>query len=90
MLFPLHFCFLGLQGCWNRDRCINQDETSTFSSVVRFKQQAVSGREILRCMGKEGGRGGEKRRESKKSGGEALPEDSVSQRIVSELREGAM
>ena len=36
----------------------------------------------------EGERSGE--RESKKSGGEALPEDSVSQRMVSEVREGAM
>lgn len=35
-------------------------------------------------------RGREVERESKKSGGEALPEDSVSQRMVSEVRDGAM
>lgn len=35
-------------------------------------------------------RGREVERQSNKSGGEALPEDSVSQRMVSEVRDGAM
>lgn len=49
---------------------------------MRFKQQAMSGRETLRCMGKEGGWEGEKWREREQekwrwgtAGGQREPED---------------
>lgn len=82
MLFPLHFCCLGLLGCWKRDICINQDETNTLSAGDSNNKEWVGGR-YLDVQGKEGGRegerSGERERESKKSGGEALQEeDSMS------------
>ena len=80
MLFPLHFCFLGLQGCWNRDRVLSAQSWDSNS------KQWVGGRH-LDVWGKEYERERSGERESKKSGGEALQEDSVSQ-MGSEVREG--